>query len=241
MNIRLHILTVLSLLAICVVRTDAQVTEYVLRYEAVHYASFLEVMQHHVVTQTFDGKNLEVSIYSYRLDQKKEYGESPDSVLFGKTTFGLEGYHSDSLKQYRENLQSLPTARALANHSLEYFGKVDTIAGLPSYCYIIEADGNREYLGWLAEAPQGIADLLLWQALEYPKRGGSFLMEEELCTMIRLILLRGVEFPPNSANNGKAFIITRFDTSVYPEIMNVRGNSYLYELKSLTGGLPVSD
>lgn len=238
MKIRLCLVTVLSLLAFATVRTNAQVPEYVLRYEALHYASFLEVLQHHAVNEIFDGKNLEVSIFSFRLDQKKVYGEPADSVLLGKNSLSLGSYNGDSLKQYRENLRSLPTARALAGHSLKYFGKVDTIAGLPSYCFVIEADGNREYLVWLAAAPVGLENLLLWQTLEYRKRGGTFLMEEELCDMIRLILLSGVDFPPDSGIANNAFILTRFDTSVYPEIMNVRNNSYLYELKSLTRGSP---
>lgn len=231
----------LALLLGVALRANAQDSAYLLRYEALHYASFLEVLQHHAITEELSSEKLDVSIYSYRLDQKREYGNSVDSVVFGRNTLPLGIYSLDSLQTLRESLTSSPTAQALASHSLKYFGTIDTIAGLPSYSYVIEDEGNREYLVWLAEAPPGLENLLICQTVEYAKRSGSFLMEEELHNMIRLILLKGVDFPPNSGSEAKAFILTRYDTAVNPEILNIRGNSYLYELKSLTGAASSTD
>lgn len=216
-------------------QSSAQAPEYVLRYEAKHFAKLLQVTQHHVITERFDAKELNVSIYAYRLDQKAEQGAITDSALFSTSKLVFDDYFLDSMEENRQYLLSLPMARVMANHRVKYLGTVDTIAGIPSYQYSIESEGSREYLVWLAEAPVGLENLLLWQSLEYQERKSSFLLDEELCNVIRLILLRNVSFPPKSESPGKPFIITRYDTAVNPDYLNARDNSYLYELKSLTG------
>ncbi len=235
MMTRIWIVLFLAFLAGARERTFAQTPDYVLRYEALHYATLLQVTQHHVITERFDAKELNVAIFAYRLDQKAEPGAVSDSALFSQSKLIFDEYYLDSMQQNREYLLSLPMARVMANHKIKYLGRVDTIAGLPSYEYSIESDGSPEYLVWLAEAPPGLQDLLLWQSLEYQERKTSFLLDEELFHVIRFILLRGVSFPPKSDAAGKPYILTRYDTAVNRDILNVRDNSYLYELKSLTG------
>ncbi len=232
---RIWIMLIAAVFAGLTGQSFAQVPEYVLRYEAQHFAKLLQVTQHHVITERFDAKELNVSIYAYRLDQKTEQGAITDSALFSTSKLIFDDYFLDSMEENRQYLLSLPMARVMANHRVKYLGTIDTIAGLPSYQYSIESEGSREYLVWLAEAPEGLENLLLWQSLGYQERKGSFLLDEELCNVIRLILLRNVSFPPKSESQGKPFIITRYDTAVNPDNLNTRDNSYLYELKSLTG------
>ncbi len=212
----------------------AQTAEYMLRYEAKHFAKLLQVTQHHVINERFDAKELNVAIFAYRLDQRSEQNTMTDSALFSTSKLVFDDYFLDSMEENRQYLLSLPMARVMANHRVKFLGTVDTIAGLPSYQYSIESEGSREYLVWLAEAPKGLENLLLWQSLEYQERKGSFLLDEELCNVIRLILLRNASFPPKSESPGKPFIITRYDTAVNPDYLNARDNSYLYELKRLT-------
>lgn len=212
----------------------AQLVEHDLRYEAIRYGSMLNVLSHHVILERIDPKQLDVTIFSYRLDRKEESGQAVDSLLFGRNSLEFGKLSEDSIESLRINLLNSPTAKVLLDHTLEYLGQIDTIAGLPSYEFSIQTEGNREYLIWLAAAPPGFEKLLLWQSIEYPGRSGSFMLEEELCNMIRLILLRGIEFPPGADSDNNAFMITRFDTAVNPDFLNARDNSYLYELKGIT-------
>lgn len=228
-----RLLPVTILITLLFGATNASAQEYLLRYEAIHYATLTEIVQHHIVRERVTPDNLGIAVFEYRLDRKGENGSLRDSSSLGNGTFALNQFNPDSLSAYREALVNSPTAKVLKDHQLEYLGRVDTIAGLPSYMYAITVESVRQYLVWLAPAPAGLENLNLWQSLEYPKRKISFLVEEELCNMIRLVLLRGWVFPPDAKEKTTAFIITRFDTAVNIDLLTVRNNTYLYELKSV--------
>lgn len=232
MNYRLTSVILLIIFAAGSSSVSAQ--EYLLRYEATHYSSAANVIQHHVITERVSSAALDIAIFEYRLDRVGEAGSKRDSSSLGRSGFDPRLYSSDSLESYREQLIASPTAKALNDHKIEYLGKVDTVVGLPSHMYAITVESVRQYLVWLAEAPPGLENLVLWQTLEYPKRKTSFLAEEELCNMIRLVLLRGFPFPPDNSGKAVPYIITRFDTAVNIDFLTVRNNTYLYDLKSLT-------
>ncbi len=206
----------------------------VLRYEALHYLTIASVMQHHVINERLTAKELSVSIHAYRLDRKGEEGAFRDSVSLGTSRRSLAGLSGDSLAKFRASLMVTPAAKAVESYRLEYLGRIDTIAGLPSYEYAVVTGNVREFLVWIANAPPGLENLIIWQTIEYSQRSISFLLEEEVCNMIRLVLLRGFDFPPSMPGSKSPFIITRYDTAVNDDFFTVRDNTYLYELKSVT-------
>jgi hypothetical protein len=205
-----------------------------LRYEAFHYATIASVIQHHVVSEHLSARELAVSIYAYRLDRKIENGAGLDSVSLGTSHLNFENLGHDSISAMRERLLRSSAAKAVQSYELKYLGRVDTIAGLPSYQYAVMTNQTRELLVWLASAPPGLDSLILWQSLEYSRRNMSFLLEEEFCNMIRLVLLRGVDFPPDSSAARGSCIITRYDSAVNTDYFTVRDNTYLFELKGVT-------
>lgn len=235
MTIRLAILTV-ALAAIAWGGSAAaeSAPQYVLRYEAVQYGKNEEIISWRQVTQSVDSARLSVAMYEYRLDEKPVAGAARDSTLVGRGSLALRDFPADSLDSYRQALVNSPMAKSLLDHRLEFMGKIDTIAGLPSYQYAMLSEGVRQYLVWIAAVPAGLENLQLLQSLEYPRRNASFIVEEEVFNLIRLVLLRGVDFPTGVVGGREPFIVTRYDTAVNIDFFFYRENTYLYELKSLT-------
>lgn len=227
---------ILAIFAVAALAASQTSKPYVLRYETCQYGKDGDTISWRVVTESIDSTRLNVSMFEYRLDQKPVAGAPIDSSAIGRGSLNLLEISPDSLAAYRAALLASPTAKALLDHRLEFMGHIDTIAGLPSYQFAIVSEGVRQYLVWLAAAPAGLENLQLLQSLEYPRRNASFIVEEEVFNMLRLVLLRGVDFPPGVTGGREPFIVTRYDTAVNIDFFFYRNNTYLYELKSLTAG-----
>lgn len=205
---------------------------YSLRYEAVRYGTALSIIQHRVINEQFANDSLKVNLLEYRLDRKTS--EGMDSLSLGKGLLATSLLSDDSLAAARTKLLSMPAAKVLAGHTIQYLGEVDTIAGLISYKYVVVTEGVYQFFVWLAEAPPGLEKLVSYESIEYSQRMASYLIEEELRNMIRLVIFGGIQFPPNQPGTQKSFIITRYDTAVKGDYFTAKDNTYLFELKALS-------
>lgn len=210
----------------------ANAQTYQLTYRATNYGQLSQPVAVHRIVEEASASGIKTQIWEYRLDLAREAGEVA-TIPLGGGHF-VAPANPDSFRTLIAQVTSTKLAQSVSSHIAAGTGEVDTIAGLASHKYVISAGGADQYFVWIAEPPSGLSRHLELSTIEYSTRNTSFVAAEQIRQIIRLILLRGVEYPAGSGTSRTDLLLTRFDSAVNTESLLSRDKSFLFELESIS-------
>jgi len=229
----LSALLILGCLLASTVTATAADSTITLTYEVTRYGSLQAIIGRYLTIETFTPERYDIAVYEYRLDRAAGT-EIPDSMQILRS--GLDRVDSSDSGAVRPD-PSMLAAKLSSETQLRLTATGDSIevCGLKAFKYLLGAGVSQELFVWLTELPAGLENYAVITETEYARRTGTFVMSEFLRKTVRAAIAAGVEFPPRSGKTASDLLPVRIDTATDMSGLLSRDNSYLIELKSISG------
>ncbi len=169
------------------------------------------------ITENLFEDSITTNIEMCRLDLVKNADTSAEFYSVGNGRASLLPFSQQQRDSLKQELLSKGYAKSIQNYEVKYTGTTDTLivnGSLPvvAYRYDVIIGGNAvEYRLWLTDEYDATNHYPLLSSLEFAERNSSFVASEQFRRIINLVLLRGVEFPPDSGEMRDDLFLVRFD------------------------------
>ncbi len=185
-------------------------------------------------------ESLTTEISMCRLDLIKDSDTAAAYAEIGSGKAILPSRSEDALDSLKSEILNSPMAKSVAQHVIKPTGAIDTLtlaSGLPvvAYRYDVYLSGTVQYRLWLTDEIVGDSQYELLSCLEQESRNSSFVASEQFRRLIGLILLKGVEYPPDSGKIRDNLMLVRFDTRHDTTALISASTVFEFSLQDLSG------